>query len=149
MTKRFDPELPPDFGDIELPLDKLKTILAAPRFAKLENEKIIPCTLEEWAAWDPDRELRIIGRDDSPTHLVSTIFLGLNHAFHGAVRPHWFETMIFDTSTAGTEYDLGTGKTWVSKIGDVIYEERYTTLEEAREGHQAALAWLKDQLSSR
>jgi hypothetical protein len=101
--------------------DKIKQ-----RFAKLENRQIIPCTLTEWATWDPEHAKRIIGRHETETHLVSTVFLGLDHGWIG-LRPVWFETMIFDKT----------------QLGDVIYEERYSTLDEAEQGHQAAIAWLK------
>ena len=46
---------------------------------------------------------------------VSTVFLGLNHAF-GDGPPLWFETMVF-----GGELDQE--------------QERYSTIEQARLGH--------------
>src|SRR5258705_527950 len=113
------------------------------RFAKLEDRKIIPCSLTEWAMWDPEHVKRIIGRHETDTHLISTVFLGLDHAHFGNVRCHWFETMIFDKSAKGQRIDLG-GVTFETKIGDDIYTERYSTLEEAERGHQAAIIWLKE-----
>ena len=54
---------------------------------------------------------------------VSTVFLSLNHAF-GQGPPVLFETMIF-----GGPHD--------------DYQERYTTVEEAREGHRRAVELAK------
>jgi hypothetical protein len=108
------------------------TIRIKQRFAKLEDRQIIPCTLTEWAMWDRDREKRVIGRHESETHVVSTVFLGVDHAFYSDARPKWFETMIFD-KTQRDELELD----------EMIYEKRYSTLKEAEQGHQAAIAWLK------
>src|SRR4029077_12946250 len=116
------------------------------RFAKLNGRQIVPCTLTEWSMWDREREKRVIGRHETETHLVSTVFLGLDHAFYLDVRPQWFETMIFD-KTQRHELELDGKLTGEWTIGDVIYEERYSTLEEAEQGHQAAIAWLKQELS--
>jgi hypothetical protein len=120
------------------------TIRIKQRFAKLEDRQIIPCTLTELAMWDRDREKRVIGRHESETHVVSTVFLGLDHAFYSDVRPQWFETMIFD-KTQRHELEVGGKLTWT--VGDVIYEERYSTIEEAEQGHQAAIAWLEQELA--
>src|SRR4029077_459766 len=117
------------------------------QFAKLNDRQIVPCTLTEWSmSWDREREKRVIGRHETETHLVSTVFLGLNHACYFGVRPQWFETMIFD-KTQRHELELDGKLTGEWTIGDVIYEERYSTLEEAEQGHQAAIAWLKQELS--
>jgi hypothetical protein len=121
--------------------DKIKQ-----RFAKLENRQIIPCTLTEWTQWDPERVKRIIGRRETETHLVSTVFLGLDHGWIGLdTRPIWFETMIFD-KTQRHELELDGKLTGEWTVGDVIYEERYSTLEEAEQGYQAAIAWLEARL---
>lgn len=52
---------------------------------------------------------------------VSTVFLGLDHAFHGADEPVLWETMIFD-------HDDLEG-----------YQERYSSYAEAMEGHERAV----------
>lgn len=63
---------------------------------------------------------RIIDRTDMPRGVfVSTVFLGFNHAWDGG-PPVLFETMIF----GGWEDE---------------YQERYCTVEEAREGHRRAV----------
>ncbi len=57
---------------------------------------------------------------------VSTIWLGLDHGFREE-RPLVFETMVF------SEYDSGTD----------IYMDRYSTWDEAVEGHQKAVEWVR------
>jgi hypothetical protein len=118
------------------------------QFAKLEGRQIVRCTLTEWAMWDREHEKRVIGRHETETHLVSTVFLGLDHAWYSDVRPQWFETMIFD-KTQRHELELGGKLTGSLTIGESIYEERYSTLEEAEQGHQAAIAWLKEELAKK
>jgi hypothetical protein len=81
---------------------------------------------DEWLRlWTPDmaspvgsRTRRVAGtvQDDV---FVSTVWLGLDHGFGYTDRPLIFETMIF-----GGDYDGG--------------EWRYSTLDEALEGHQRA-----------
>ena len=153
MTRPFDPdkseksidelgaELVPAFDKFN---DKFKQ-----RFAKLEDRQIVPCTLTEWATWDPEHAKRIIGRHETETHLVSTVFLGLDHGWIGLdTRPIWFETMIFD-KTQRRELELDGKLTGTWTIGDAIYEKRYSTLKEAEQGHEAAIAWLEQELSKK
>jgi hypothetical protein len=56
---------------------------------------------------------------------VSTVFLGINHNFGEGV-PLLFETMIFTNSR------------------DEVATFRYTTWEDAEEGHSIALRYLKE-----
>jgi hypothetical protein len=116
-------------------------------FAKLQDRQIVPCTWNELEMWDPEHVKRIIGRHETETHLVSTVFLGLDHGWIGLdTRPIWFETMIFD-KTQRHELELGGKLTGTWTIGESVYEERYSTLEEAEQGHQAAIAWLEAELA--
>jgi hypothetical protein len=119
---RFNPDFTPD------PLFEIKSKFS-PRYAKLIDGKVIPCTLMEWVDWFGSIEGRV-ALDETETHLVSTVFLGLDHRHFGNVRAHWFETMIFDKSTQD----------------ESIYCDRYSSLEEAIIGHAMALAWLKGEL---
>ncbi len=60
---------------------------------------------------------------------VSTVWLGIDHNFYAnTIRPLLFETMIFENE----EY------------GDEIYMRRYTTWEDAVEGHKEAVEWVKN-----
>ena len=77
-------------------------------------------SMEQWVALGSDREYKILAVDDYGYAKVSTVWLGLNHAFDPLQSPLIFETMIF-----GGEFD---GETW-----------RYSTEKEALEGHANAL----------
>jgi hypothetical protein len=85
----------------------------------LVNGEVRPAELMEWAEWLENAD-RAIGRDVRNDVMVSTVFLGLDHSFGGSV-PLLFETMIF-----GGEHDQ--------------HLERYSTLNEAKEGHARAVA---------
>ena len=61
--------------------------------------------------------------------LISTVFLGLDHSFSHSGPPVLFETMIF----GGPHND---------------YQERYTTLADAQQGHEQAVALAQSQESS-
>lgn len=78
-----------------------------------------------WAEWFETAD-RIIERTDLGDIRVSTVFLGIDHDFSMEGPPLIFETMIF---------------------GGPHNEEqwRYSTLEQARAGHAAAVALLDTQ----
>jgi hypothetical protein len=141
---RFDPDFAPD------PLSEIESKFG-PSFAKLVEGQVIPCSLEEWCAWKMEEgdAPKIVARDETETHLISTVFLGLNHSDFGNVRAVWFETMIFDKSTQGEKIEFGGTVVLETKLGENIYCDRYSTLEEARIGHRMALAWLKEKLGNR
>lgn len=81
----------------------------------------------EWMDNNPNRktvgydELKDLHGDDVR---VSTVFLGLNHSWNSKELVLW-ETMIF-----GGENDQG-------------YQERYASYEQAIEGHQKAINFIK------
>lgn len=82
------------------------------------NRKGEPIDMMEWAK--QFREDRVVAVTDLPDgKRVSTVFLGLNHAF-GDGPPLIFETMVFDHGSYG-EVDM----------------DRYTTEEQAKAGHEA------------
>lgn len=82
-----------------------------------------PCEdLLTWAKWHEGADRQICKTEAEDGTLVSTVFLGLNHAFHDG-PPLLFETMIF-----GGAHDL--------------YQDRYATKAEAIEGHERAVAML-------
>lgn len=85
----------------------------------LKGHEPVPVELEVWARWfeTADRQVRDTFRDDVR---VSTVFLGLDHSFgHGP--PVLFETKVF-----------------VNGSGDEM--ERYSTWDEAVEGHENMVA---------
>lgn len=81
-----------------------------------------PMTLMEWAsAFETRMEKKRVAETTLPNgRWVSTVWLGLNHAF-GNGPPLIFETMVFDTHEGMGEVDC----------------ERYSTEAEALAGHAA------------
>lgn len=85
-------------------------------YYRLQGREVVPSTQGEWAAMYEDVIGRRVGATLLPTgQFISTVFLGLDHGFGG--DPILFETMIFPEQT----------------------EWRYRTLDEAEEGHLAAV----------
>ena len=85
----------------------------------LEGHKAVPIDdLMEWAK-QFEIDNRVVQQDEINGIKVSTVFLGLDHSF-GDGKPLLFETMIF-----GGEHDG--------------YQDRYSTWDEAEEGHKQAL----------
>lgn len=79
---------------------------------------------QEWREWAVNWENRRVALSQIDGFKISTVFLLIDHGYNGV--PLWFETMIFSRSFSGDEY-----------------QTRYSTLEEAKEGHEAAKAWLE------
>ncbi len=89
-----------------------------------DGKTAIQVDLMVWARWFGNDYNRILKRDKvSKDVRVSTVFLGLDHAF-GSGPPILWETMIF-----GGKEDL--------------YQDRYTSHEDAMIGHELALALAK------
>jgi len=85
------------------------------------NNNPIATPMVEAAEWlEEGSDRRTIKRDEIGDILVSTVFLGLDHAWIPGGKPVLWETMIF-----GGEHDQ--------------YQERYTSHEDALEGHKKAL----------
>ena len=97
------------------------------RYFVLDGKEVVPVDdVLTWARWfeqHPDRRVAqtTIGGDI----LVSTVFLGLNHAWSPG-PPLLFETMVFNLPEAD----------------DIT--ARYSTWAEAEAGHQAAVAVVRD-----
>src|SRR5437773_1498037 len=70
-----------------------------------------------WAQWFETANRQVADTWMTPTLLVSTIFLGLNHQFFEDAPPLLFETMVF-------------------RNGHGDEQERYTTWHEAEQGHE-------------
>ena len=77
--------------------------------------------------WWKDMKM-VVERDTIGPYLVSTIWLPLNHNFGFSDKPVHFETMIFDNGAKNPSEELDG------------YQERYTNVKEAREGHKVAKA---------
>ena len=84
----------------------------------LEGKKAVPVDLMTWAQWYETAK-RHVGKTEKDGVNVSTVFLGVDHAFEPNEPPKLFETMIF-----GGEHDL--------------YQERCSTWDEAEAMHKTA-----------
>ena len=85
--------------------------------------------------WENRFDLKTIVGD----YEVSTVDLGLNHQFDDNLPPLYYETMIFIKSDDFEERH--------SKESPFhYYQERYSTEEEARIGHQKAIEYVKNRL---
>lgn len=98
-----------------------------------ETKEVIPCiSLEAWAKSCERKNFESNRRVAETTifggYWVSTVFLGLDHSFSWGdkkVKPLWFETMIFNHA---------------DKHYHNCHQWRYTTWDEAVEGHKKAVA---------
>jgi len=82
----------------------------------LEGKTPVPCNdLLKWGEFFNDQKKRRVAYTELGAVHVSTVFLGLDHGWGG--RPLLFETMVFG------------GNNWDEC-------ERYSTWEEAEQGHQ-------------
>jgi len=87
----------------------------------LDGHKAVPTDLLTWAKYiETRREGRHVADEKVGDVRISTVFLGLDHAFGGG-PPLLFETMVF-----GGEHDQEM--------------DRYTTWEQAEAGHKAMVA---------
>lgn len=86
----------------------------------LKDKTPVKCdNLMEWAKNFESEESRRVAQTIIKKIRVSTVFLGIDHSFNGGT-PILFETMIF-----GGKHDQ--------------YQERYSTWEQAEEGHKKAV----------
>lgn len=97
------------------------------------NRQGQPIAMHDWARAYEALDGRVVGSDRIDNWLVSTVWLGLDHSF-GDGPPLIFETMVFPPDDDG-------GQSWSEE-----YCERYSSEDEARAGHETALAWLRDKL---
>ncbi len=96
-----------------------------------KDHTYIPCSLRRWSdqlEYMHRTNTKHVARDEVNGRLISTVWIGLDHSFQlNSEHPLVFETMIFDDITTGDE----------------LYMERYTTWQEAEEGHKKAIEWVK------
>lgn len=97
-----------------------------------ENKKPYQVSIEESCKIYEDPNMKIVQQDKLDNGLfVSTVFLGMDHSWDSNPnhKPVLWETMIFD--------DLEE-----TLLGE--YQERYTSYEDAVEGHKKALELAKN-----
>jgi len=84
-------------------------------------------TLERYAELMGDLEYSRVARHEEAGHVVSTVWLGLDHGIFGG-GPLIFETMIFGPKVDGE------------------YQERYSTEADAQAGHERAIEHLRREI---
>lgn len=83
-----------------------------------------------WARLFEDTQYRFVGQtdvtsEDGAKFRISSVWMGMNHAYHPNDPPLIFETMVFIDEPGAVELD------WADH-----YMERYTTEAEALAGHK-------------
>ena len=86
-------------------------------------------SLEESYKVYEDMDMKIVKQETVGDSRVSTVFLCLDHAWHGEDGPILFETMIFDGY-----YDE--------------FQRRYKTYDEALQGHNDAVEMVNEYLTN-
>lgn len=95
------------------------------------DNQAVRVTVEVWAAWFEHVENRIVAKTEAlPGVVVSTVFLGLDHAFNGGPPVLW-ETLVFD------DYEEG-NMMW-----------RYTSHAAAMQGHDDACELVRAMVAQR
>ena len=87
--------------------------------------------LMQWGEWMNDQQRRVMFRDSIKGHLVSTVFLSIDHNYsfdENDTEPVLFETMIFKG-----------GSSWET------YMDRYCTYDQAHAGHVLACAMVRSE----
>ena len=88
-----------------------------------DEHRVVEVDLLEWAMWFEEISNRLVDYTQVTSQIeVSTVFLGLDHRFHGNGPPILFETMIF-----GGPPDIDECQ-W-----------RYSSWDDAQAGHAAAV----------
>lgn len=94
-----------------------------------ENKNAIPCDCLTWGyQLKSMKDNKHVGDEEINGKRISTVWLGLNHQRDDCEPPLIFETMVFGED--GYMRD--------------IYCERYSTWQEAEEGHKRAVEWVKN-----
>src|SRR5262245_38313201 len=95
-----------------------------------ENKNAVPCDALTWSIQREEmrkRNTKHVGSDTINGRWVSTVWLGLNHNYFEDGPPHIFETMIRDEVKGE----------WLD------YCERYSTWQEAEQGHRRTIELIK------
>ena len=99
------------------------------KYYLLDDNKVpYEVSLEESYQVYRDMDMKIVKQETVGDSKVSTVFLCLDHAWHGEEGPILFETMIFEGY-----YDS--------------FQRRYKTYDEALRGHNDAVEMVNDYLT--
>lgn len=105
-----------------------------PYYAILEGHNVLPVdNIFIWGKWFETAN-RVVEKTKIGPFEISTVFLGINHAFFSTKKQLWFETMIFGMK---------------NNVDDVVsrFCERYETWDDAVEGHKYAISLVRSNLS--
>ena len=94
----------------------------------LDGQRPVKATLDEWARWFGTAD-RHVAKTTTELHVISTVFLGLDHNYSDRGPPILFESMVF--AREGGESDI-----------DVQW--RYASWDDALAGHKALLRQVMD-----
>lgn len=94
-----------------------------------ENKQPYEVSLEESYKVYRDMDMKIVKQETVGDSKVSTVFLGLDHAWGHENGPILFETMIFDGYYEG-------------------FQRRYKTYDEALRGHNDAVEMVNEYLTN-
>lgn len=119
----------------QIELDEIEKLYTKKdKFILDKDKNVIPANLLEWGEFlEHRRDEKIVKKEMVNGYRVSTVFLGLDHGYpelHPNIKyykPLIFETMIFK-----------------GKSGIEEYCNRYSTWQEAEEGHEKAVEWVKN-----
>jgi hypothetical protein len=90
--------------------------------------------LMEWATWFETAD-RDVAKTETELHIISTVFLGLDHSFSRKGPPILFETMVF--SRDAHPCDLFGRTVEVHESLDCF---RYSSWDDAEAGHRATVS---------
>lgn len=99
--------------------------------SKFYDKAGVPLSLGQWCQLFEDFDYRRIAHDQIGGVNVSTVWLGIDHNWSGKGAPVIFETMVFGLADLG----LADREQW-----------RWSTLEEAREGHRHIVGAVRQQV---
>ncbi len=94
-----------------------------------EDHSATQCDFMVWAKQFEEMskaDTRHVAEDMINGYHISTVWLGLDHNYYGG-PPLIFETMVFHGDSSGD-----------------IYMDRYTTWDQAVDGHKKAIQWVLD-----
>lgn len=106
-----------------------------------DKKLILESDILVWGMWMENAD-RHVKKDtitiNDKEFWISTVFLGLDHNFSdNDSNPIVFETMIFPRQNTLKDYEISG------------YQERYSTWEQAEQGHQKAIDYLNKLLTNK
>ena len=99
------------------------------------DHNVVPCSLREWC--ETFEASRQVADTETRFYRVSTVFLGLNHGFHGDGPPIVFETMTFEQESSVDDSGEHLIRYNRSVDGDLRAFDRYASWDDAMTGHEA------------